>query len=87
MLHGPAGDGPVRLLRVIARDAGRNPGRRVPDDLAGAMLFNLRDDPGETRDLSKENPQVVARLARTWRDWNAGLVEPAWPAPQERRRR
>ena len=25
-------------------------------------LFNLKDDPGETRDVAKQNPEVVRRL-------------------------
>ncbi|MEZ5302008.1 MAG: hypothetical protein R3F11_15390 [Verrucomicrobiales bacterium] len=42
---------------------------------AGAMLFNLRDDPGETADLSKSHPDKVAdlekRAAQLWREISA----------------
>ena len=30
----------------------------------GLSLFNLKDDPGETRDLAQEHPEIVARLQK-----------------------
>jgi len=30
----------------------------------GLALFNLKDDPGETRDVAKEQPEIVARLQK-----------------------
>ena len=37
----------------------------------GPALFDLRTDPGETRDRLAEDPETVARLAALWNDWNA----------------
>lgn len=37
-------------------------------------LFDLRDDPGETRDLSAERPEVVRTLKRQIRDWQASVL-------------
>lgn len=34
-------------------------------------LFDLHDDPGETRDLSAERAEVVRTLKRPMRDWQA----------------
>ena len=43
----------------------------VRDALQGtAALFNLRDDPGERRDLHRQAPQTAARLASLWNQWN-----------------
>jgi hypothetical protein len=30
----------------------------------GLALYNLKDDPGETRDVAKEQPEIVARLQK-----------------------
>jgi arylsulfatase A-like enzyme len=40
-------------------------------------LFNLRDDLGETRDLAKENPQIVARLEKLLH--TSRVESPEWP--------
>ncbi len=37
---------------------------------AGPALFDLRADPGETRDLLAREPATAARLAALWNDWN-----------------
>ncbi len=50
-------------------------------------LFNLKDDLGEQDDKSASEPQILAKLQKTWDAWNATLVEPAWkPAAQQRKR-
>ena len=47
-------------------------------------LFNLKDDIGEQHDKSASEPEVFAKLQKTWDEWNATLVEPAWkPAAQQ----
>lgn len=33
------------------------------------QLFNLREDPGETRDLARENPAKVTELVALWEDY------------------
>lgn len=44
-------------------------------------LFNLAADPGETRDLSVEQPELVADLAAAWQAWadDVGVVLPDPP--------
>ena len=47
-------------------------------------LFNLKDDIGEQNDKSASEPEVFAKLQKTWDEWNATLVEPTWkPAAQQ----
>ena len=37
--------------------------------LQGTRLFNLREDPSESRDLAKEHPEVVQRLKKLYASW------------------
>jgi arylsulfatase A-like enzyme len=34
------------------------------------LLFNLREDLGETNDLSNIHPEMVTRLLQAWKDWS-----------------
>ena len=36
----------------------------------GTRLFNLKDDPGERRDLSRERPEVLQRLQSLYAEWS-----------------
>jgi arylsulfatase A-like enzyme len=47
---------------------------------APTRLFNLANDIGETKDLSKIQPSDVASLQQTWNQWNAQMIEPLWTA-------
>jgi arylsulfatase A-like enzyme len=38
------------------------PGQRAGDATGAMSLFDLRDDPGERRDVAAEHPDIVARL-------------------------
>ncbi|MCT2594120.1 arylsulfatase [Streptomyces sp. N2-109] len=55
--------------------------RSAPDDSWDVELYNLRDDPGERRNVAAEHPRTVKRLValmhEAWRD-------PALPAPTDR---
>jgi len=42
------------------------------------MLVNLKDDIGETKDLSAAHPEQVKKLTEAWQKWNASLKPPAW---------
>ncbi|TVP81588.1 MAG: hypothetical protein EA353_01425 [Puniceicoccaceae bacterium] len=48
----------------------------ITDDSQRARLYNLRDDIGESRDLSRQNPELAARLMQRLVDWDAGLLMP-----------
>lgn len=50
------------------------------------QLFNLREDPGETRNLADANPGMVARLRAAIAAFEAGMgpVRPAFPLRDER---
>ena len=41
--------------------------------LKGTRLFNLAEDPGESRDLAKRNPEVTQRLQRLYAEWSAEI--------------
>jgi arylsulfatase A-like enzyme len=47
----------------------------------GGGLFDLAADPGETRDLSKEQPEVLATLRARWQAWREEMdaAEPRGP--------
>jgi arylsulfatase A len=44
--------------------------RTGPADREPFRLFDLADDPGETRDVAAEHPAVAAALRREWDDWS-----------------
>lgn len=41
----------------------------------GTRLFNLRDDPSESRDLADEHPEVAQRLQELYADWSKEVAE------------
>ena len=41
-------------------------------------LYNLADDPGESRDLAAANPARVQELLAAWDEWDRQLVPPRW---------
>jgi arylsulfatase A-like enzyme len=45
--------------------------------LKSARLFNLREDPFESRDLSEEHPEVMQRLKRIYADWSRDVADPS----------
>ncbi len=45
-----------------------------------AMLFNLKNDIGQQRDLAAADPDRVRSMQADWDRWNTGLAEPRWPA-------
>lgn len=54
------------------------------------MLFNLREDPYEQRDLKDENPAVTAQLAKRLLDWTDDQMmvsdtvsDPLWEVMKE----
>jgi arylsulfatase A-like enzyme len=55
--------------------------RREKATVAGAKLFNLKDDIGEKTDLTAKHPEKVKELAATWEKWNAELADPRWGPP------
>ncbi|HEY5754406.1 MAG TPA: sulfatase-like hydrolase/transferase [Steroidobacter sp.] len=44
------------------------------------LLFNLRDDPNETRNLAESEPDRVQALSREVEAWSTQLSEPRWPS-------
>ena len=45
-----------------------------------AMLFNVKEDIGQQKDLADENPVRVRMMQSEWDRWNAELMTPRWPA-------
>jgi arylsulfatase A-like enzyme len=54
------------------------PNRKEEGKIVGPVLYNLKDDLHETKDLSSAMPDKVKELEAKWDAWNAGNVEPAW---------
>jgi arylsulfatase A-like enzyme len=55
----------------------------VKMDNTEARLFDLSTDVGEQHDLTKEQPDVAARLAAAYQTWNKDNVAPAFANPNE----
>ncbi len=52
--------------------------RDVVTNLAGAHLYNLARDIGETTNLADNEPEKFKQLAAAWTEWNKGNIEPTW---------
>jgi arylsulfatase A-like enzyme len=55
--------------------------------VTAAMLYNLKDDIGETKDLASQNPDLVNELQAQWNAWNTDNVDPLWGGGGGGRRR
>ena len=42
--------------------------------LQGTRLFNLAEDPGESRDLARQNPEITQRLQRLYEAWSEEIA-------------
>jgi arylsulfatase A-like enzyme len=51
-------------------------------DSNGKKLFNLKDDIGESRDLSATRPDKVKELQAAWDEWNKGNIPATWGPPR-----
>jgi len=47
------------------------------------MLFDLKGDPGETANVAKANPDVVATLRAKLKAWDQGNVPPQWTSMRQ----
>jgi arylsulfatase A-like enzyme len=52
----------------------------------GKKLFNLKDDIGETKDLSAAHPEKVKELQAAWNEWNKDNVPPLWKPPRAQKK-
>lgn len=50
----------------------------VKYDNTPTKLYNLKDDIGESKDLTEKNPDKAKELDAAWQKWNAELVKPLW---------
>ncbi len=42
------------------------------------VLYNLADNPGETRDLSKINPEKLGEMVSILDNWESEMEQPRW---------
>lgn len=67
--------GDYKLVRYDS-NADTNTGERQP--VTAAKLYNLKEDIGETKDLTALMPEKQKELQETWDKWNESLVDPLW---------
>ena len=76
---------PILPTAPSDREAGRGQMRRIgPGHKRTTMLFDLLRDPGETKDLSKELPEITRRLRSTLETINGELARREEHAPMPR---
>lgn len=49
--------------------------------LSPARLYDLKSDPGESKDLASTHPEKVKAMQSAWEAWNASNIPPLWGAP------
>ncbi len=73
-----------------AKFSGRKPCNGIvyrPELSGKRCLFNLKDDPGETTNLLKSNPEIARRLQKLYVDWSKsvdGTIEHPWQKPRRK---
>ena len=74
--------GDWKLLRMSDEGFHQNPTPLT--DLSTLEFYNLKDDIGETNNLTSKQPKKVKELADEWTRWTKGLSKPAWEDPRRR---
>lgn len=69
--------GDWKLTKALGEDIKFNRADLASAD--GSHLYNLKEDIGETKNLSDSNPEKVKALKEAWNQWNKELVKPTWP--------
>ena len=54
----------------------------VAEDSSKPQLFNLANDVSESKDLSTEYPEVLARLRQAYDEWNKHNITPGFESPR-----
>lgn len=50
----------------------------VNERTGGQVLFNLKEDPQETTDVSSQQPEIFSQMKATYQDWSGSLMKPQW---------
>jgi len=70
--------GSWKLVRAAAADPNK-PGSKPEEEATPPWeLYDVSADPGEGKELSKENPDKVRELRQIWEEWDRGNVPPLW---------
>lgn len=79
------------INRADPSEQGSNEARVTPDGVQAKpsplgsliLLYNLKDDPSETKNLAKTRPEVVARLQAKLTAWDKGNVPAQWTSMRQ----
>ena len=72
--------GDFKLVRYDTNAETNTGAKQQP--VSAPKLYNLKDDIGESKDLSSAMPEKVKELQTLWDAWNATLVKPLWGLAQ-----
>jgi hypothetical protein len=75
--HEPVAE-PEYLTDAFSREAANYIQRLVQNQPGPPELYDLSVDISETKNIAKENGEVVRRLLQAHADWNAELISPLW---------
>lgn len=50
----------------------------VNERTGGQVLFNLKEDPQETTDVSTRHPELFSQMKASYQDWSGSMMEPQW---------
>jgi arylsulfatase A-like enzyme len=64
---------------LVRYDAGADIGKSI-GTVVGPRLYNLRDDIGQTKDLSAAQAERAQQMLQTWERWSAAQARPLWGA-------
>lgn len=82
-------DGDRKMWTALRAPLSAKPGYLDHEDLAATtsarngshvMLYDLKRDPGEQRNLAAARPAEVRALSQKITVWNKGLIAPQWPS-------
>jgi hypothetical protein len=77
--------GDWKLTKALDEDSKFNRADKASAD--GSHLYNLKEDIGETNNLSDSNPEKVKALTEAWNQWNKELLKPTWGQDNQKARK